>query len=228
MEKLEYYFFTYLSNHPFELIEFISGFIPIFALLLFLKKINKYSLILIYYSLLIAVFEISANLFSSFSLNNHKIYLIFYTLETLLLILFYMQNIKENKFKNLFIVILIIIEMAIFANLVLKNNQLDNFSGAIQSIGFIAIALISFYYILAKQEIKNLFYSSFFWINTGNIIYFSGRFFVFLFIEDVENINFSTGLEIYWYIVSILLLIHRIFLAIGISQLKHCTIQLPS
>ena len=180
---LKSYFLGYLLENPFDLIGFISCFIPIISVAINYKSLKNHSRELIYYSILIFLHTIIASFYAAFSKNNHSIYLIFYLFESIFLIIYYTKEFKKESLSKFFIAVLIFICGAIIFNL-FTNNLINNYSITIQSIGFIIISLISFYLILSRVIIGSLTHSMLFWINTGVLIYFSGIFFVFLFLNE--------------------------------------------
>jgi hypothetical protein len=220
---LERYFNEFLINNPFALIEFCSGFLPIIFCLIYWKSAYNNSKILIIYSVLILMLEIIGGFHSANSKPNHYVYLLFYLFETIALTIYYHQSLSSKRFFIILFFTMMLSLAAIIYNLINGIDLMDNYSGSIQSICFITISVLCFYVILSKLVVSNLANSTLFFINTGNLIYFSGRFFVCLFILEIVNEKGSNELLNFWYLVSVLLVIHRIFLSIGISKIKHLT-----
>ncbi|MES2794446.1 MAG: hypothetical protein V4683_00700 [Bacteroidota bacterium] len=218
---LKEYFFGFLVDRPYLLFEFLAGFIPIIVCLCYSKTTWQNSKILYIYSAFIFLLEIIGGVFSANSKLNHFIYLWFYFIESILLVYYYKKEILSDFFHKLLVMSLILVLVAVSYNLFFGIGLMDNYSGSIQSLAFISISIMCFYYILSKLAIKNLLKSTLFWVNTGNLVYFSGRFFICLYILEIMNNKKYIDLEGYWYIVSGLLIFHRIFLAIGISNSKY-------
>lgn len=218
---IEKYFTEFLINNPFAFVEFFSGYIPIIFCIIYFKSTWANYKVLVFYSIAILLLEVVGGLFSAIRKPNHIVYLIFYFFETAFLVYFYYNSFSSKKYKLIVITTLTIIILALFYNIFYGIGLMDNYSGSIQSIGFITISLICFYLILSNTNNLILSKSTLFLVNTGNIIYFSGRFFICLFILDIVLENNTTELDSFWYIVSVLLLIQRIFLAIGVSQTKN-------
>ncbi|MES2794443.1 MAG: hypothetical protein V4683_00685 [Bacteroidota bacterium] len=220
IERLENYFSNYLISHPCDLLAYLSGFIPIIACAIHFKATLNTSKILIYYALLILILETMGGIYAANSMNNHLIYLIFYFLETLFLYIFFKNSIKSQSIQKIILSIISIMLIGILYNILKSDTQLNDTSLTLQSLGIIIITIINFYYLLFESKIKTLSKSTFFWINTGSIIYFSGCFFVFLFLTKILD-GTDTRISYIYDIVSVLLFVFRIFLAIGISQTKY-------
>lgn len=216
--KLEYYFLDYLPfKNQFALIELVSGVIPILFCIKYLNFSNKKYLPIYIYSITIFFFEIANNCYSAYSKNNHDIYLIFYLVETALLFWFFSKEIENSKYTKLLIVFFILVSIFLINNIYSTFNLMDDFSSSFQAIVFILITLINYYIILSKLITVYLYKSVLFWINTGVFIYFSGKFFVSLFLFEINSKN---DLPNYWNIVSVLLVLNRILIAIGISKVS--------
>lgn len=219
LEVLEKYLFEYLLKHPFNLFSTFSCLIPFILLLFYLKSIWKNNKILVIYVFLILILELLGGYYSAHSWNNHLFYLIFYFLESICLFLYFRKSIHNNSINNINFIILNIVLLALFYNSINSNNQINDYSVSIQSLGFISISIICFYYILAKSNIKVLTNSALFWINTGSLIYFSGMLFVFLYITRILAEN-EKNINSYINIYAVLLIIFRLFISIGIIKIK--------
>jgi hypothetical protein len=94
-------------------------------------------------------------------------------------------------------------------------NRIDSFALSVGNFSLIAMSLLFFYQLLNNLDVKNILTYSHFWIVVGLLLYFSGVFFSFIF---VEYIAFSQDKNIiqYFQISAYLLFIQRIFLAIGL------------
>lgn len=215
---LQKYFTEYLVSNPFDLFVAISCFIPLIVVLSNFQKIWSKSKVLVIYVFLILLLELIGNYYAAHSWNNHLFYIVFYFLESICLYLYFKNTISNSFINKIHFVILILVLFALLFNAINNHDQINDYSGSIQSIGFICISLVSYYYILAQTNIKNLFESAFFWINTGSFIYFSGVLFVFLFITKIMAEN-NDGMVKYYDIFSALVIVFRIFLAIGISKI---------
>ncbi len=216
-EKLKYYFFEYLFEHPFTLIALISGFLPLIFCLFNFKKIWESNKVLFLYAVSIFLLETIGNYFSALSKNNHNIYLIFYLVESIFLVVYYNFKIKFNYYTIISFSILGIVILGFILNLIDPNNLMNNYSGTIQSLGFIVISLVNFYIILSSLNIQKLTESTLFWINSGSFFYFSGKFFVSLFMINILDKS-KPDLD-YWDIVTFVLLFYRILFCIGLTKI---------
>lgn len=213
-------YFNYLLDHPINLISTISIAIPLYFVFTNFKLIWKINNILVLYVFFILLLELISGYYSAHSINNHFLYLLFYFLESICLYIYFRNSIQNKSINKINLFILLIVLVAILYNTLNSSNQINDYSISIQSLGFIGISIISFYYILAKSNIKVLTNSAFFWINTGSIIYFSGMLFVFLFITKILSEN-EKELDKYFIIYGVLIIVFRIFLAIGIYKSKY-------
>ena len=218
LEILNKYIFGYLIQNPFDLAAALSCIFPIFSTVLYFKTIWQYQKILVIYVLLIFILEIIGGYYAAHSWNNHIFYLIFFFLESICLYIYFRKSIHNRLINSLHLFILIAVLLALFYNALNTKNQINDYSGSIQSLGFITISIISYYYILVKSNIKDLSDSAFFWINTGCFIYFSGMLFVFLYITKILAPS-EKVLDDYYDIYGIILIIFRIFLSFGIFKI---------
>ncbi len=222
LELIESPFFAYLKyliKYPILFFEVFSGLIPILIASIRFKyyfKINKF---LVIYAILIFLLEFVTSLMAVFSLNNHKVYLIFYILETIVLYMLY-KNIDQSKKMNYMLILVLISNVIVVLN-IFNNNVINDFSGSIQSITLILIIIMSFFYILNNLTYNNLFDSFIFWLNIGNLTYFSGKLFVFTIMSKVQGYNSNPELNKLWSIVAILLIFQRFMIGVGIFKLKN-------
>jgi hypothetical protein len=218
-DKIISFLTGYLSDNPSDMASFLSCFIPILVCLFYLKSTRNSFPELLYYSIAVFSFGIVNFVYAANSRNNHKIQLAFCLVESLILVIFYTRMVVNLNFKKLSYLLLIVIFTAIFYN-VLNDVYVNNYSVSIQALAFIIISLFSFYYILSKPSLSNLLDSVFFWVNTGVIIYFSGAFFVFLFIRLLLIDNEKT-LGDFFIIYNMLLVVFRLLISLAISKSKN-------
>ncbi len=218
-EKIWYYFFVILPKYPIGILEFLSGFIPIIAFI-FLKRKKKESIekSILFYIICIALLELMAAFCTIFIGNNHKVYLLFYLIESILLIYYFRKFYTEKLPKIGSFILLSFILIFLFDNLIFEKDM-NNVSSSIQALVFVVITIYNFYLLLFYKWNKNIFSLEIFWINTGCFIYFSGKIFVSLYLKQLFLIS-PIELRNYWFIISFLLVIQRIFLAIGIGKDK--------
>ena len=207
-------------DNPSDMAAFLSCFLPIILCSIYFKSCwNNYK-ILFYYSLTILIFELISAYYAAFSRNNHLIILTFFIFEVIYLVIFYVQLIENKLFKKTFIGLGTIAIFAILTNIFNGTSLVSDYSISIQSFCFISISLISYYYILSNSGSIQLGSSVLFWITTGSFVYFSGIFFVYMFITTLLSEK-SNGIGDLFIIANILMLIFRIFIAIAISKTKY-------
>lgn len=210
---LEFY-----KSQPIVIFEFFSGFLPLIVLIF--TRNFKIDINITLYSIAIFLLEIIAFILSLVTHNNHKVYLIFYIAESILLYFYY----RKCFYKSIplkYAAILIGFIILLFLNNYFFKNTMDGIAGSMQSLGFIIITVIVFYHVLNEVTFKNIFDSSLFYINIGNLFYFSGKLFVFTVMERVNSFTSTREATNLWLIVSLLLIFQRICIGIGIYKLKY-------
>ena len=155
-------------------------------------------------------------LFPFSSHQNHWVLNIFNVFELICLSYYFLITIKNVRLKQL-IRVIALLSLFLVVSITLVNfkdiNRYDNLTHSVVYITLIFFALLNFYEILYSEETLILYNYTYFWIASGILIYFSGVFFINLF-GDI--ILFSNQLKDYWIIYYVLLIIFRIFLAIGL------------
>ena len=125
-------------------------------------------------------------------------------------------NLRLKQFIKIVSIMGLVFILFITFNRIEKINIIDTISSSVGIILIILFVLINFYEILYSDNSDNLLTYHIFWIASGVLIYFSGFFFVNLF-SDILLFH-KIKLPSFWYysIYYILLIIFRIFLAIGL------------
>lgn len=224
IDKLQNYYFGYLVDNPTDMIAFLSCFIPFIFSIFYFKPCWKNFKILFYYSITILIFDLISSFYAALSKNNHHINLTFFIFEAFFLMKFYFELINNNLFRKIIILLGLIVITTILINIFNETNLVNDYSLSIQSICFITIGLISYYWILSNSNRIILKRSVLFWITTGLFIYSSGVFFVYIFISTLLN-DKNKNIGDLFIIANILIAVYRIFLAIAISQTKYSQIQ---
>ncbi len=213
------YFDWINKNVPLPFYDTYVGFLCFSICLAYINKIWKTSKFLVIFTFCQFVFEIIVAHYGAYSKNNHDIYLIFYLLESILLILYFISQVKSIKYTITLLIFLIIIGGFTFENIFDKNDLMNDYSGSVQSFIFIIITIYNFYWLLTNSRIKNLIDSTFFWINSAFLIYFSGKFFVSLFVFEIFGYKNNNGLIDYWAINSISVIINRCLLIVAFYRI---------
>ncbi len=223
--KLEKYFLGYLVENPTDMAAFLSCFLPIIFCAFYFKSCWSNYRILFFYSLLILIFDLISGYFAAFSRNNHLIILTFFVFEAVFLVIFYIQLIENKLYNKIFIMLGLIVIAAITINIFNGTSLVSDYSISIQSLCFISISLVSYYYILSNSVSIILGRSVLFWVTTGSFVYFSGIFFVYMFITTLLSEK-SKNMGDLFIIANILVVIFRIFLAIAISKTKYTNLRI--
>ncbi len=149
--------------------------------------------------------------------RNHWVFNVLNIFEFCCLSYYFLQITKSDKIKNVIKVVsvlsFLIIVIVTIINIKEFNNY-DDFAHSIVYITLILSVLLNFYEMLYSNETLSLSNHAHFWIDSGILIYFSGAFFVNLFGDKI--LLFNGPLKDFWLIYYILLIIFRIFLAIGL------------
>ena len=193
--------------------------LPIMSAVFYRKDLSNSLRIISFYAFGSLFFEILswAIILLPFSNHqNHWVLNIFNVFELICLSYYFLITIKNVRLSQL-IKVTALLSLFLVVGITLVNfndiNRYDNLTHSIVYITLIFFALLNFYEILYSEEPLILYNYTYFWITSGILIYFSGAFFINLF-GDI--ILFSNQLKDYWIIYYILLIIFRIFLAIGL------------
>lgn len=219
MNKVKDFLFGYLWENPLLLSEMVSGILPFITALFCIKYLKKNESLLLVYASAILFLEFTAFFTSAFSQNNHLIYLIFYFIEILIVAIYSYNATKVFGFKNYYIIITLLALLPITINIIWSNDAMDKNLLTVVSLAPIAFALLSYYAILKEMKIQSLKNSVIFWFSTANMIYFSGRFFVFLFLNQILSEK-DISIRYLWQIVSLLLITQRLLFCKAIWQTR--------
>lgn len=148
--------------------------------------------------------------------QNHWTINVFNIFEIFILGYYFFVLIVNKRLKAV-VKYLTLISMLIISLLTMLNlddfNKYDTITHSVTYLALMLFVLIHFYEILYFNDSLNLGRYPYFWIASGVLIYFAGSFFVNLF---GSIILFNTSFKGYLLIYYILLIIFRIFLAIGL------------
>lgn len=149
--------------------------------------------------------------------RNHWVLNILNIFEFICLSYYFLLITKGVKIKNVIKAVSILSFLIIIISITVnfkEFNKYDDFAHSIVYITLILFVLLNFYEMLYSDEILLLSNYSYFWIASGILIYFSGAFFVTLFGDKI--LLLKGPLKDYWIIYHILLIIFRVFIAIGL------------
>lgn len=148
--------------------------------------------------------------------NNLFLQDIYNPIEFVLFTLFY-KSFFDSLHKTIIHYILIgtFICIALFDSFFLNDFfTINNFSDSIEAIIFILYSLTAFFFIMKNLIYDNILNTSFFWINTAILIYFSGNLFLFLFSNYLQQNELEQYITVY-NIHSITNIIYYILISIG-------------
>ena len=193
--------------------------VPMIPAIKYRRELSKSLRIISFYLFGSLFFEVLCWAIILLPFSNHQNHGVLNTLnifEFMCLGYYFYETIKSNSLKQVIKVTSVISFMLIIIVTIININDFNRYDNLSHSIVYIAIiffVLLNFYEILYSEETLILSNYAYFWIASGILIYFSGAFFVNLF-GDI--ILFNVRLSDYWIIYYVLLIIFRIFLAIGL------------
>jgi hypothetical protein len=203
-------------------ITFIASFsliVPIIMGTINLKTVRHKPYIVLYWYLIVyAIFEVIAWYYALNRLQNHFIANTIIYFDVLCFGSYYYLIIFNRTHKKIIISLVVLtIGIVLWSHFGTNRdyNRMDSFALSIQNIAIITMVLLFFYQLLQGLETKNLFTYSHFWIGIAVLIYYSVVFFVNILAEYV-TFNKDDSITEYWDIKQYLTFFHRIFLAIGL------------
>ena len=204
-------------------LELIASIAVIFPIIVGSFIVNKKDLITPYltiliYCLIYAVCEIIGWYYVLHHWQNHFILNTLAYIDTIFLGIYFYQILTTSLFRKIVIVLIVIsLSLIIWSHLATGRdyNRADSFAISIGNFALIAMSLLFFYQLLNNLDVKNILTYSHFWIVVGLLLYFSGAFFTFIFVEYVA-FSQDKSINQYFQISAYLLFIQRIFLAIGL------------
>jgi len=167
------------------------------------------------------IFEYTTTTLSVLKIHNLFLLPIFVYIEFFLLSVAY-KKIMRGKNINL---IISSMQLILFVFWVVDISWLEGLYSnvsilrALESLLLTCLSLLAFNYLLTRLEDVSLTSNPVFWFNTAILIYFAGNFFVFLFMNYINN-PVTNNMGEYLAIHSILNIIYNILLSIGIWNLK--------
>lgn len=179
---------------------------------------RKPFIILYWYFIIYAIFEIIAWYYALHNLQNHFLANTFIYLDVVFFgWYYYLVLVNQNHKRIVLVLVIVSISVILWSHLGSHRdyNRLDSFALSIENIALISMTLLFFYQLLNTLEVKNLFTYPHFWIGVALLSYFSVVFFIDIFAEYV-TFNKDKSITQYWQIKQYLTFFHRILLAIGL------------
>lgn len=198
----------------------LSSLLPVLSDLIKGQRIAFYKFIRIYVWCSLCFEAVFTSLGIAKINNLYMLPLIAFT-ECVLLTMYFDMNIGSVRLSRVLKVWLVLISLVFIIDIIWFEGIKSNIviPRTVTNAGLIGLSVISFYRILSTLQITNLIGSSIFWFNTAILLYFSGNFFVYLFMNYINN-DSTEAIREYLIIHSILNITYNILLSVGIWNLK--------
>lgn len=175
-------------------------------------------------SLLIVAVIISYSAYLLYKSKTNNMYLlhIYTVLEYAFWSLFYYQLFERRIVKRIILSLLIIfILFAIINTMNWQSLEMYNsYSRSVEGAFLLCFGIAWFYKVFVNGKIVKLETHPVFWVNAGVLVYFSGSFLLFIsnnFLLELSTQQFFEA----WALHGLFLIIHYLFIAIGIWLVKH-------
>ena len=163
--------------------QWILYFIPLVVGILNFRKLDKGLKLIFYYLIIGLVSEILNYVFISFVKvsNSMPIGHFYYFASSLILGLYYLNQLDGYINRKLIIIIIVCFELFTVINAFFIEGILafPSLSGAISSLIFIAFSILLYSRIMSEAKIRKLKYSTAIWINSGVLVLYTSHFFYF-------------------------------------------------
>ena len=170
------------------------------------------------------LFNGAANIISEwYEVNNHILYHIENLLNFILLSAFFSRLPLFEKYRRVFIYVVLFFVLANFSYKVAAGNYhtFDSFGFAWCSIMFTVYSLWYYSEMLQSQKGESLFSIPSFWFVTGILIYYASCFFIFILYRHYTTMQ-NTAIGLLWRFQNVMLMIMSIFIVKGfVCQASH-------
>jgi hypothetical protein len=199
----------------------LSLVLPLIALLFRFKRFNRQFWILGSLLVVATIVSYSAYLLYKNRANNMYLLHIYTIFDYVLWSIFYYQLFEKRIIKRVILsLIIIFITFSIFNSILWQPLTMYNsYSRSVEGAFLLCIAIAWFYKVFVNGTIAKLETHPVFWINAGVLIYFSGSFLLFIsnnFLLELSHQEFFQA----WALHGLFLMIHYIFIAIGIWLIR--------
>jgi hypothetical protein len=125
---------------------------------------------------------------------------------------------KTSKLFNVFVIVFsfFLLSHTLFSSVKSFNVVGASFSNFI----YIVYGVLGFYHLLQKQEVLYLEKAWFFWLNTALIIYASGNFLLFLFMDYLMALDKEMFLKIWYSVFQLLNITKNLLIAVALYHYK--------
>lgn len=191
----------------------LSILIPISLALIYFKSLDAPLRVLILLLLVSGITDIINAYLYSKTISNMGVMNVYTLLELGLYSIYYTINLADYRgVKHISRSLVLIFVLTIFFTVTSDfNEKINTITLTIESLTIIFMSLIYFDKMLKSMRLPKIWQDPYFWINSAILIYFSGSFFVFIFVDFVD-IKSSFNL---WHIHSIVHFIFNIVLTVG-------------
>lgn len=149
-------------------------------------------------------------------INNLYSFHIFTVIEFSLMTLFYVLFFKPYYKRSYWMIGLIPLFLiaAVIDYRINGPNEMNNFSVSVEAIVLSFIALLAFFFVMRRMIYDKLLDTSFFWINTAVLLYFSGNLLFFI-SSNYLHANEQANYLAMWTIHSFMNIFYNILISVG-------------
>lgn len=142
-----------------------------------------------------------------------------YFLAELLFLSFYFKKHLPEKVNKQFVFFIVIAATAFVVRTVDKSVfALNTADASALNLLYMLYGFAGFYLLLKQRKVKLLETSGYFWANVAFVIYYSGNFIIFLFVEHLSVADVKS-LHSFWIIIhGSLNIVYRLFLTLSLVQ----------
>lgn len=196
--------------------------LPLISLIFRFKRFNKTFKLLGVLLICAGIFALIGNILHRQKLNNMVISHLYTIVEYVCWSLIYIRLFDVKVVKKLIIASIFIVVVFTIINIFLWQpiEVYNSYSKTVESAFLLCFAIGWFYKVFVDQSIHRLETHPSFWINAAVLIYFSGAFLLFVtnnFLLEIPLIEYFEA----WALHGIFIMIHYLFIAIGIWLIKH-------
>ncbi len=211
---------TFLAT--FSEIAQLSLVLPLLAIVFRFKRFSKLFWTLCSLLIVAAIISYSAYILYQNRTNNMYLLHIYTVLEYTFWSLFYYQLFEKRIVKNVIIYLLIVFALFSVGNTIYWQSleMYNSYSRSVEGAFLLCFGIAWFYKVFVNGKIVKLETHPVFWINAGVLVYFSGSFLLFIsnnFLLELSTQEFFEA----WALHGLFLIIHYLFIAIGIWLVKH-------
>lgn len=211
---------TFLAN--FSEIAQLSLVLPLIAIAFRFKRFTRPFWILCSLLIVAAIVSYTAYILYKNRLNNMHLLHIYTILEYALWSIFYYQLFEKKHIKRFIIGSIVVFIIFSILNTIFWQplKMYNSYSRSVEGAFLLCFSIAWFYKVFINGKITKLEAHPVFWINAGVLIYFSGSFLLFIsnnFLLELSTQEFFQA----WALHGLFLMIHYIFIAIGIWLIKH-------